>query len=584
MRSRQKISRAGIELIEAFEGLRCKAARLPDGRWTIGYGHTRSAREGAEVSAADAEALLLFDLMGVVEAVNDLVLSPISQNQFDALAAFAFNVGQDAFRESDVLKRVNEGRLTEAACALDGWRRAELGGDALVLDALIRRRAAEKALFLTPEGGFVATPSPLIRPLLDASAVELQPRARPVEIETPLEGDTAEVRRFDLPPEPEAEPAAAPEPAPEAPESPLEPERLPAAAVVFSIASAPEPASQPALETAALAAPEAVTVELPRLEVAAVAAAVVDLTPEETRQEQQTEALEASEPGAEAIGLAETQTPAEDIAPTMAAVAYFAPAEPPAAASPVEAANDSPIAAPPETPPAAQAEPALAAPAEVTPAPEPQPLVQPQQQAKTLAEGFVGNRVYGPMAAAALGSTAAEPRPAAQPKAPVDPISTFGPPAPLSTETAAAVAPKEALHADTRPPPGELVLTPPPENFDRPDTPGPADPPPPEPVYEDEQEAPLFADAWEGGSNGRIVRHEAMVEEPRVERPGSGLLALTGVVGLAAFLGAVAAFLKGRAGGADDMTTYAWLLALIGVGCVATAVYFLLKRMGGVTE
>jgi len=76
MNPRHKISPAGIELIKSFEGYRRRAAQLADGRWTIGYGHTKSAREGAEVSEADATALLLYDLMAVTSAVNDLTFTP----------------------------------------------------------------------------------------------------------------------------------------------------------------------------------------------------------------------------------------------------------------------------------------------------------------------------------------------------------------------------------------------------------------------------------------------------------------------------------------------------------------------------
>ncbi len=69
--------------------------------------------------------------------------------------AFAFNVGVDNFRHSSVLRRVNEGALIQAACALEMWRRAEFEGERIVVDALVRRRAAEKTLFLTPStGGF----------------------------------------------------------------------------------------------------------------------------------------------------------------------------------------------------------------------------------------------------------------------------------------------------------------------------------------------------------------------------------------------------------------------------------------------
>ena len=71
MRPRLSVSRSAVELIKAFEGFRAKAAQLDDGRWTIGYGHTLTAREGAEVTEPDAEALLLYDLIGASHAVNE---------------------------------------------------------------------------------------------------------------------------------------------------------------------------------------------------------------------------------------------------------------------------------------------------------------------------------------------------------------------------------------------------------------------------------------------------------------------------------------------------------------------------------
>ncbi|ESQ80684.1 lysozyme [Asticcacaulis sp. YBE204] len=151
MRARQKVSRAGVELIKSFEGLRQQASQLPDGRWMIGYGHTFSAREGARVSPEDADALLRFDLLPIVDGVNNLAVTPLNQNQFDALVSFCFNVGLEHFATSDVLRRVNEGRATEAAQALDNWTSADFNGQTYVLAPLIRRRAAEKSLFLTPD-------------------------------------------------------------------------------------------------------------------------------------------------------------------------------------------------------------------------------------------------------------------------------------------------------------------------------------------------------------------------------------------------------------------------------------------------
>ncbi|HEY3947729.1 lysozyme [Phenylobacterium sp.] len=196
MSPRHRVSRAAIELIKRFEGCRRTAAQLPDGRWTIGHGHTLTARQGAEVSADDAEALLLYDLIAVSHALNEAVFAPLNQNQFDALAAFVFNVGLDNFQQSGVLKRLNEGDLIRAACAMELWRKAMVGGERIVVDALVRRRAAEKALFLTPpDGAWVAAPTPLLRPLLDADAHDIVPAQAPVEVTSALEGEQLIVLR-----------------------------------------------------------------------------------------------------------------------------------------------------------------------------------------------------------------------------------------------------------------------------------------------------------------------------------------------------------------------------------------------------
>jgi lysozyme len=192
MQLHPRLSRAGVEFVKRFEGLRCKAARLADGGWTIGYGHTVSARDGAEVTEDEAEALLLYDLDRVAKALDPLVFTPLNSNQFDALAAFAFNIGVENFRRSAVLARLNEGDYLRAAAALELWRRAELEGEALVVDALVRRRAAEKALFLTPPEGFRPAPTPVVRPRFDGAP---DSGFQPVTLHAPLDGDEALVER-----------------------------------------------------------------------------------------------------------------------------------------------------------------------------------------------------------------------------------------------------------------------------------------------------------------------------------------------------------------------------------------------------
>jgi lysozyme len=200
MKPRHQVSRAAIELIKPFEGYRRNAAQLPDGRWTIGYGHTLTARQGAQVSEDDAEALLLYDLIAVANGVNAHSYTPLTQNQFDALCAFAFNVGVENFRSSAVLKRINEGALIQAAFAMELWRRAEFEGEQIVVDALVRRRAAEKALFLTPpRGAWVAAPSAILSPQLDHDGPDLGPRDAPTPVVTVLEGERTLLLRNDQP-------------------------------------------------------------------------------------------------------------------------------------------------------------------------------------------------------------------------------------------------------------------------------------------------------------------------------------------------------------------------------------------------
>jgi len=209
MTPRHRVSRTAIDLIKRFEGYRQKAAQLPDARWTIGYGHTLTARQGAEVAENDAEALLIYDLIAVAHAVNEQVFAPLTQNQFDALCSFAFNIGLDNFRSSGVLKRLNEGAMVQAACAMELWRKAEFQGDRIVIDALVRRRSAEKLLFLTPPGdAWVPAPSPILRAVLDTDAHDVVPRQAPVEVRTSLDGETVEVTRADAPPVTPAPPEA----------------------------------------------------------------------------------------------------------------------------------------------------------------------------------------------------------------------------------------------------------------------------------------------------------------------------------------------------------------------------------------
>jgi lysozyme len=259
MKPRHKVSRAAVELIKSFEGFREQSAQLPDGSWTIGYGHTKTARAGAKVNEAEAEMLLIYDLQAVTEAVNEWTYTPLTQNQFDALVCFAFNVGLDGFRRSTVLRRINEGAMLQAACSFEMWRKADFEGERIVVDALVRRRAAEKALFLTPTQGWVPAPSPVLQPKVDYEVCNSVPKDKPVDLKTSLVGSVATLvrepeQRED---EPETQPDVAPEP------SKLAEAGDSVSARLQTIMATPAAASQPAPVAVAAAAPAPVMMSPP---------------------------------------------------------------------------------------------------------------------------------------------------------------------------------------------------------------------------------------------------------------------------------------------------------------------------------
>lgn len=137
-----KIGEKGIELIKSFEGLELSAYKDSVGVVTIGYGHTKTAKMGQKITEAQAEALLKSDLEWAEKAVNKLAKTP-TQDQFDAMVSFVFNLGETNFSKSTLLKKHNAGDFKGAKAEFVRWNRA--GGK--VLKGLTRRREAEARLY-----------------------------------------------------------------------------------------------------------------------------------------------------------------------------------------------------------------------------------------------------------------------------------------------------------------------------------------------------------------------------------------------------------------------------------------------------
>lgn len=138
------VSHNGVELIKKQEGCMLRAYQCPAGVWTIGYGHTKTAWQGKTITYEQADELLQDDLQTFVNAINRLVKVDLTQNQFDALVSFAFNVGINAFEYSTLLRLVNKGNFRGAAEQFDRW--CKVGKKRI--EGLVTRRETEKALFL----------------------------------------------------------------------------------------------------------------------------------------------------------------------------------------------------------------------------------------------------------------------------------------------------------------------------------------------------------------------------------------------------------------------------------------------------
>lgn len=166
-----KTSDKGIHLMHLFEGYRDKPYLCSANMWTIGWGHVLyqdqiklpmvrkegyngAIRKEYPLRPEDNRVWSKDELVKIFK--DDLVyfergvlrLAPnLAGNQckFDACVAFSFNVGLGNFQRSTIRQKINRKEWEEAAEAFMTWTKA--GGK--VLNGLVKRRSAEKALFLS---------------------------------------------------------------------------------------------------------------------------------------------------------------------------------------------------------------------------------------------------------------------------------------------------------------------------------------------------------------------------------------------------------------------------------------------------
>lgn len=146
-----RTSKKGIDLIKQFEGFRLKgyldSVNIP----TIGYG-TTVYPSGEKVKLSDvitkekAEEYLINDVRKFENFVNRWVLSDITQNQFDALVSFTYNLGPTNLQKSTLLKKINK-NPNDPSISKEFLKWVNAGGSKV--QGLVNRRNEEAKLYFT---------------------------------------------------------------------------------------------------------------------------------------------------------------------------------------------------------------------------------------------------------------------------------------------------------------------------------------------------------------------------------------------------------------------------------------------------
>ena len=140
----------GVEFIKGWETLALVPYPCAAGVITWGYGHARKRVEPVPESVTEegAEQLLARDITDACKSVLRLIRVPLTDEQFDALVSFAFNVGGGALQRSTLRQLVNREEHGDVPDEFLKWIRA--GGK--VLHGLVRRRRAEGEIYMEASG------------------------------------------------------------------------------------------------------------------------------------------------------------------------------------------------------------------------------------------------------------------------------------------------------------------------------------------------------------------------------------------------------------------------------------------------
>jgi lysozyme len=144
-----RINDQARRILETFTVFWPEARTDPRGRLTVGLGHRGERPDdvklGMRLTKHQAEVIFEYDLQRLEAAIERLA-PHANANQFSALVSLCFDIGIDALAKLPLLNLLNEARPRAAAAQFA--KLCNVGH--LVLPDLVKRRAAEAALFLAP--------------------------------------------------------------------------------------------------------------------------------------------------------------------------------------------------------------------------------------------------------------------------------------------------------------------------------------------------------------------------------------------------------------------------------------------------
>jgi len=147
-----KVEQSTMTFIEGFEGRRYKAYQDGADKSTIGVGHLIKPDEKHLLTAIltddQVNDLFYIDLKSFADSINRQLKKPVTQNQFDALCSFAFNLGMGSLLGSTLWKNFSKGTPVVEG-NFTAWSKIRVNGELVESKGLLNRRKKEYLLFTT---------------------------------------------------------------------------------------------------------------------------------------------------------------------------------------------------------------------------------------------------------------------------------------------------------------------------------------------------------------------------------------------------------------------------------------------------